>query len=335
MPSRQHRMHSKNAICNNTGWVPTVIGVSVFPRELKIRAVFFCLRNLSVNEASCSTMSNRFTFAGDSSGLHGTMPKNPVQPLELKSENRKITFPENFPVYTEPEEVAENIAVRSSGPTGKNSTAGSRLYASSQAGSAAREKSRKFYQAGLQAQYKGDTHTAEIFYNKALEEVEHHMDAMINLSALYVQQERYDEAEEILAEILEIEPTNSKGLVNMGVVNLYRDNESRAAAQFEAALAANPLEENALVNLAYLAEKNSDYVSTEAYYRQLLQISPGNLEILLAYGHLLEGLGRYPEALALYADTLELGTLKKDKRLYSRILDRMRLLSEIVKNSQP
>jgi Tfp pilus assembly protein PilF len=209
------------------------------------------------------------------------------------------------------------------------------LYSSSQAASAAQEKSKKFYQAGLQAQYKGDGRIAEIYYNKALEEVEHHMNAMINLSALYVQQERYAEAEDILAEILEIEPANSKGLVNMGVVNLYLGKESQAAAQFEAALAANPLEENALVNLAYLAEKNRDYMATEMYYRQLLQISPDNLEVLLAYGHLLEEQGRYPEALALYADILELGTLKKDQRLYNRISDRMRLLAGVVKNSQP
>ena len=263
------------------------------------------------------------------------MRKKPVQPMELKSEIMKITFPENMPLYTEPQDSLEKVAAVSTRPSGRSSATNAKKHLFSGVNSEAREKSKKFYQAGLQAQHKGDGRIAEIYYKRALEEVPDHMEAMINLSALYVQQERYHEAEEVLALILAIEPTNSKALLNMGVVSLFQGNESRAEAQFAAALDANPLEENALVNLAYLAEKNRDYGATEMYYRQLLQIAPDNLEVLLAYGHLLEDQGRYPEALAQYGETLELGPVKKDKRLHSRITDRMRLLHGAVKNSRP
>ncbi len=274
-------------------------------------------------------------FEGSSEEQPGVMRKKMVRLLELESKNRKIIFPEDVPVYTDPQEVVESTAAVSPGSTGRSFAADSKFHSSFQADSAAREKSKKYYQAGLQAQHNGDGRIAEIYYKKALEEMPHHMDAMINLSALYVQQERYHEAEGILAKILAIDPTNSKALVNMGVASLYQDNDSQAAAQFEAALDANPLEENALVNLAYLSEKNRDYAATERYYRQLLQISPVNLEVLLAYGHLLEEQRRYPEALALYADTLELGLVKKDQRLYNKISERMRFLAGVVKNSQP
>ena len=121
----------------------------------------------------------------------------------------------------------------------------------------------------------------------------------------------------------------------MGVISLYKDNDATAAAHFEAALAANPLEENALVNLAYLAEKNRDYAATESYYMQLLEISQENLEVLLAYGHLLEEQRRYTEAIALYGDTLKLDKVKKDQGLHNKISGRMRLLAGVVKNSQP
>jgi tetratricopeptide (TPR) repeat protein len=275
------------------------------------------------------------SIAESSSEPSGAIRKKYVQPLELENKSRKITFPENAPVYTEPQEVSEDIAAVSPGLNERSSAAAPEFYSTPQFDSAAREKSKKFYQAGLQAQYKGDGRIAEIYYKKALEVLSDHMDAMINLSALYVQQERYHEAEDVLAKILAIEPTNSKALVNLGVISIYKDNEATAATQFEAALAANPLEENALVNLAYLAEKNRDYAATENYYRQLLEISQENLEVLLAYGHLLEEQRRYTEAMALYGDTLELDTVKKDKGLYNKISNRMRLLAGVIKKSQP
>ena len=119
----------------------------------------------------------------------------------------------------------------------------------------------------------------------------------------------------------------------MGMISLYRNNEPQAEARFKAALAANPGEENALINLAYLAEKKRDFATTEIYYKRLLQISPDNLEVLLAYGHLLEEEKRYPEAVSLYAACLELGTVIKDQQLHNKISQRMKLLSSAQKNS--
>jgi len=263
----------------------------------------------------------------------GAQRQKPRQIPVLRRTKRKIVFSRTVPVYPAPEKAVEKAPADLSEQAGEG--AGAELSSPSGTGPAVVEKSGKFYQAGLQAQYKGDGRLAEIYYNRALEEMEHHMDAMINLSALYVQQGRYAEAKKILAEILAIEPKNSKALVNMGMVSLYQDKESQAEALFEAALAANPLEENALVNLAYLAEKKGDYLATEDFYKQLLQISPDNLEVLLAYGHLLEGQGRFSEAIARYAETLALDQVKKDRRLYNRIADRIRLLNGAEKNTQP
>ena len=264
-------------------------------------------------------------FSNSYAEQSGPVRKKIIPPLELASRARKITFPENGPLYSEPETPAETSATAAARSTQKSV---------SMPNIAARNQGRRFYQAGLQSQRSGDQRIAEIYYKKALEEMGRHMNSMINLSALYVQQERYAEAEEILTEILTLDPENSKALVNMGVVRLYDDNESQAEKYFQAALVANPIEENALVNLAYLAEKRRDFVSTERYYRHLLQISPYNLEVLLAYGHLLEEEERYPEAMALYKDILELGSVKKDQQLYYKITQRQRQLAAVVNNSQ-
>ena len=259
--------------------------------------------------------------------------KTVAQPPELVSSSKKITPRKKIPVYRE--------TVKTS--TGKVPAVQSRRFAAvqqtsrsgfSQPSPGSLEKSRKLYQAGLQAHQAGDHRIADIYYNKALEEVPGNMDAMINLSALYVQQERYTEAEDILDDILVMDPANSKALVNLGMVSLSRNDETQAVKQFKAALNANPDEENALINLAYLAGKKRDFATTEMYYEQLLQISPDNLEVLLAYGHLLEEEKRFQDALSLYAYCLKLGTVTKDKQLYSKISQRMRLLNATVRNSQ-
>jgi len=293
---------------------------------------------------------------GTAAEQSGPTRKKIPQILELSSSAQKITFPEKEPAYEEvrqyvkevpqdiplhddipvqeayqPDVLQDNVVNVLPGATRKSSIADNRFYSPPKPDSTALHRSKKFYQAGLKAQQSGDQRDAEIYYNKALEELPRHLETMINLSALYVQQQRYEEAEIILSDILKIDPANSKALVNMGVINLNKYNEPLAEEQFQAALDANPLEENALVNLAYLAEKRQDFVATERYYRQLLQISPDNVEVLLSYGHLLEVQDRYPEAVALYKDCLKLDIVNRDGELYDKILKRIRLLAGAVK----
>ena len=195
-------------------------------------------------------------------------------------------------------------------------------------------KSEKYYQAGLQTQQGGDLRIAELFYQKALAESPDHMNSMINLSAIYVQQERYQEAEEILWDILGADKSNSKALVNLGVINLYQGKNSKAEEYFLKALQTNPREENGLINLAYLAEQKKDHAAAEMYYNQLLQISPENLEVLLAYGYMLEQQYRYPEAMAVYQDSLGLDAVRKNKELFAKVQQRRNQIAREVRNSR-
>ena len=195
-------------------------------------------------------------------------------------------------------------------------------------------KTEKYYQAGLQAQQGGNLRIAEIFYQKALAESPGHMNAMINLSAIYVQQDRYREAEDILWDILGIDRSNSKALVNLGVIYLYQGRNSKAEEYFLKALQTNPREENGLVNLAYLAEQKKDYAAAEMYYNQLLQISPDNLELLLAYGYMLEQQYRYAEAMAVYQDSLDLDAMRNNKELFAKVLERRNQIASEVRNSR-
>ena len=196
------------------------------------------------------------------------------------------------------------------------------------------EKIEKYYQAGLQAQQEGDLRVAEIFYQKTLTFSDDHMNSLINLSAIYVQQERYKEAEGLLRKILSKDPVNSKALVNLGVVNLYQGKNKKAEEYFLKALQSNPFEENGLVNLAYLSEQKKDHAAAEGYYKRILQISPQNVEVLLAYAYLLEQESRYPEAEAVYQESLGLDAVKKDRELFARVRERRGQIANVVRDIQ-
>ena len=196
------------------------------------------------------------------------------------------------------------------------------------------EKIEKYYQAGLQAQQEGDLRVAEIFYRKTLTFSDNHMNSLINLSAIYVQQERYKEAEGLLRKILSKDPVNSKALVNLGVVNLYQGKNKKAEEYFLKALQSNPFEENGLVNLAYLSEQKKDHAAAEVYYRRILQISPQNVEVLLAYAYMLEQESRYPEAEAVYQESLSLDAVKKDRELFVRVRERRGQIANAARDIQ-
>ena len=70
------------------------------------------------------------------------------------------------------------------------------------------------------------------------------------------------------------------------------------------------------------------------YYKQILQISPANLEVLLAYGYMLEQQYRYPEALVVYKDSLDLDAMRNNKELFAKVLARRNQIAREVRNSR-
>jgi Tfp pilus assembly protein PilF len=272
----------------------------------------------------------------------------------------EVVFPDRTHVFTADQDAAKTIAkpqpepaakpreVDVAKPVVKSREAGSKavtppsfesvakvqVYDSSQSTDTVSVKSRKFYLAGLGAQQDGDLRTAEIYYQRVLEQSHGHMDSMVNLSAIYVQQERYEKAEEILLKILDINPMHSKALVNLGVIYLFDQQNALAEEYFIKALQANPAEENALVNLAYLAEKRKDFAAADIYYSQLLQMTPDNLELLLAYGYMLEQDDRLNDAMAIYGKSLDLDEVRSNNETYRKIVGRLSQLAEAAKEAQ-
>lgn len=184
-----------------------------------------------------------------------------------------------------------------------------------------------YYQSGLMAQKEGEYRTAERFYLEGLKRNPSHIDILTNLSAVYIRERRYADAEETLEKIRRIDPRNANALVNLGIINLNLQRYKIAENMFQKALMFKPRDEMILNNLACLALRENNIPLTEKYYKEILEISPDKKEVLLAYASLLEKSNRYTEAMIFYQKSLEIEEIQKDRRLSGQIANRIRLLN--------
>lgn len=185
-----------------------------------------------------------------------------------------------------------------------------------------------YYQIALQAQHNNDYGRAERYYLSVLEEEPDHENSLVNLSAIYIQEQRFQEAQAILDKVLAINTNNSKALVNAGMIALREKQIDTAHGFFQKALQYNPIEETALLNLAYLAQKKEKFDEAETYFEKLLRIAPENLTVLLAYAGLKEKKEQYASAVALYRQGLKILSLQQDQDQYERIKQRIQILRQ-------
>ncbi|CAN2042278.1 hypothetical protein GMMP15_740029 [Candidatus Magnetomoraceae bacterium gMMP-15] len=183
-----------------------------------------------------------------------------------------------------------------------------------------------YYQTALLAQNEKHYRKAEKFYLRVLEKKTDHIDALTNLSAVYIHQKRFPDAEQILAKIYKINPVNIRALVNSGIIDIYFKRYEKAKNHFQEALIINPYDESALINLAYLAQIENNAELTEKYYKQLLEVSPDNYEVLLNYASLMEKNSRFDEAIALYQRSLKHDSVKINEQLFKQINTRIKIL---------
>jgi Flp pilus assembly protein TadD len=183
-----------------------------------------------------------------------------------------------------------------------------------------------YYQLGLMAQQQGDFREAEKYYQQLLADDPAHLEALTNLSAVYILQNNYTQARTTLDRILRLHPHNTKALVNLGIISLKSGQPDSAERRFQEALSIDPEEQTALTNLAYLAKQQNNTSQLEGYYKKLLGIAPDNVEILFAYASLLEQGSRFGEASSLYRQCLELDAVKGNQPLAQQITERIRVL---------
>jgi tetratricopeptide (TPR) repeat protein len=190
----------------------------------------------------------------------------------------------------------------------------------------------QYFQLGQMAQRDGDWTGAETYYLAGLKEMPDHVKMLTNLSAVYIRQNRLEDAGRVLERARGLAPGDANVLVNLGNVELGQKRYDRARAWFLQSVQVDPGNEAALTNLAYLAQLRGDLAEMETYYQKILAVSPRNSEVLLALAGAFEKKERWQEAIACYERSLGIDRVREDRELTGRIKTRIRLLNRMDSN---
>lgn len=186
------------------------------------------------------------------------------------------------------------------------------------------------FQKGIFSQNSGHLKEAERYFLKILKKYPDHIYSLINLSAIYIKQTNYSEAQNILKRVQNIEPQNTSALVNLGLIQLNQERYERAEHFLSQALEIEPSKKTALINMSYLAIKNYAPRPTSYYLNKLVEFYPEDIDILLNYAHVMAKQERYTKAIKMYRKCLQLHKVNNDTDLRNKIRNRISLLKTYI-----
>lgn len=110
------------------------------------------------------------------------------------------------------------------------------------------------------------------------------MDAYSTLAAIWIEQDKLDMAELLLARGLARHPQDPRLLTNMGLIRLRRGDDQAAFESFEKASAADPTFLAGRLNKAAVFLRAGDHAHAREELEAVLAIEPGNTQALLGLG---------------------------------------------------
>ncbi|MBJ6751684.1 O-linked N-acetylglucosamine transferase, SPINDLY family protein [Geomonas anaerohicana] len=122
------------------------------------------------------------------------------------------------------------------------------------------------------------------------------------------------EAADLLARTLGLEPENTKALNALGGALRQLGQLERAAAAFAEALRIEPGFGEARINLALLLKEALRFTEAEALLREGVRLDPGSLRLTYNLANVLHAQGRSLDAVAAYRETLRLDPDHLDAR---------------------
>lgn len=142
----------------------------------------------------------------------------------------------------------------------------------------------------------GDKEGAIAAYRAGIEQYPNHEVMLSNLAHIYEDMKEYESAEKYYQKLLEVNPQNVRGIVDLGsLYRYYFDDKDNAIVDVVEVkgLANNPNDFNLLIFLAnYYRYDINDLQKAEIYYRQILELDPQNIAVQVELRNLLEQQGR-------------------------------------------
>ncbi|HEY2200782.1 MAG TPA: tetratricopeptide repeat protein, partial [Solirubrobacteraceae bacterium] len=127
-----------------------------------------------------------------------------------------------------------------------------------------------------------------------------HVEAMRLLAQIGVKHDILDDAEVLLAKVLQIAPHHDVARYEYAIVLLQRHKHAEAAAQMETLLAREPENRMYLTTYATVCAGLGRIEQALPRYRELLKERPDDPELHLSVGHVLKTLGQSEEAVVAY-----------------------------------
>ncbi len=132
------------------------------------------------------------------------------------------------------------------------------------------------------------------------------INALLNAAVAYYRQGLYDQAGLIASSALDKQPKAASLSNVMGLVYLQKDDTRRATEAFTTALASDPHNIDARLNLAALELGYGNFASALSRFDEVLTERPDDARVVLSRAVALRGLERYDEAAKGYQRALEL-----------------------------
>ena len=156
----------------------------------------------------------------------------------------------------------------------------------------------------IQLHQTGDFAAAEPLYQRVLQAVPHHLDAMYLLGTLQLQRGRFAEAVELLAQVCAAQP-DAAALNNLGITYKALGQLNEAVRSFQRTVSRDADYAEAHFNLGEVYQALRRWPEAEACFQKYLNIQPDDLEARVQFGFLLTQQEKLDEAAAVYEAIVE------------------------------
>jgi len=180
-----------------------------------------------------------------------------------------------------------------------------------------------FLYSAREFEMKNDYQGALLNYKKALEKDKNNYVVMNNIAYIYLKLGLTEESVRYSQMASEINKDYIPALINLGVASAKAENISAAEGYFNHALKLDPNNQNVILNLAVLYERQMDYPRAHNYFSRLSK--SGDLSGTLGLARIYEKQDKAEEALKFYKSAYADNSL--DDKTRSEVRQRIILLS--------
>lgn len=152
----------------------------------------------------------------------------------------------------------------------------------------------------------GDLDEAERYYRRALDIDPRHRDALVNLSALLMHDESYDEAMDALQTVVDAYPTDAEAHRRMGQIEIARRSLDSAERHYRRAMALGLQDHEVLHGLGKLTLARGEHAEALEFLEAAIELSDTDAVLQSNLGVALYHLGRKDEAIARFERALAL-----------------------------